>query len=326
VRKKEHERPWLEEFKDLFSIHAGERNGIIILMALCFVASGWVIYEQYVAPDEVKDKAALEVAWAQLKTEEGSAITGDQRSDRQAVEQKLVLFKFDPNHLPLEQWVTLGLSERQASTILKYEAKGGRFRTKHDLAKMFVVDPELFAQWEPYIQLPDELPHKAFAEHGTNPEFQRKEASAYTSTAPKQERNFAQPSVELNAADTTQLVAVRGIGPAFARSIVKFRDRVGGFHSLDQLSEVYILRDKPEAVAELKNRLMLDTLMVHRFPLNTFTAEELGPHPYAGWKVAKVLVAYRKLHGPFKTVADIKGCMLVTDSVYRKLAPYLIAE
>lgn len=325
MRKKRLDRHWKEEFKDLFSVPAGERNGIVMLMSLCFFASGWVVYEQYIAPDEVKDKAALEVVWAQMKADEGSSIGGDQRSDRQAVDEKLVLFKFDPNHLPLEQWVALGLSERQASSILRYEAKGGQFRTKRDVAKMFVVDPELFARWEPFIQLPDSIARKTYADRQRFPEYERPDSAVrrYPDTPA---RSFAKVLVEINSADTNQLVEVRGIGPAYARSIVKYRDRLGGFHNLDQLSEVYILRDRPDAVAELKTRLLLDTLMLRRFPLNSFTAEELGPHPYAGWKVAKALVAYRKLHGPFKTVADIKKCVLVSDSVYRKLAPYLSTE
>lgn len=132
--------------------------------------------------------------------------------------------------------------------------------------------------------------------------------------------------VEVNTADSSRLVQVRGIGPAFARSIVRYRDRLGGFHSLDQLADVPILRDKPDAVAELKGRLLLDTLMVRRLPINTMSVEDLGRHPCAGWKVAKALVAYRQHHGPFRTVADIKGCVLITDSVYRKLAPYLTLE
>ena len=325
MRKKRLDRHWKEEFKDLFSVPAGERNGIVLLMSLCFLASGWVVYQQYIAPDEVKDKAALEVAWAQLQADEGSSIGGDQRSDRQAVDEKLVLFKFDPNHLPLEQWVALGLSERQASSILRYEAKGGQFRTKRDVAKMFVVDAELFARWEPFILLPDSFTKKTFADRQRYPEYMRSD-SVTRSFTDRPARSFAKALVEINSADTSQLVEVRGIGPAFARGIVKYRDRLGGFHSLDQLNEVYILRDKPEAVAELRSRLLLDTLMVRRFPVNSFTAEELGPHPYAGWKVAKALVAYRKLHGPFRSVADIKNCALVSDSVYRKLAPYLSTE
>lgn len=324
MRRKRYERPLKEELKDLFNVHAGERTGIGLLLLVCFVASGWVAYEQFIAPDVVKDKAALEVAYAQLSAAEGSSIDPAQRSDRQSFDDKTVLFKFDPNHLPVEQWVALGLSQRQAASILRYEAKGGQFRTKRDVAKMHVVDPELYSRWEPFILLPDFFERKTFADRKRYPEYERRDST--TNRFPERSSFVAKANVEINTADTTRLVEVRGIGPAFARSIVKYRDRLGGFHSLDQLNEVYILRDKPEAVAELKSRLLLDTLVVRRFPLNSFTAEELGPHPYAGWKVAKALVAYRKQHGPFKNVADIKGCVLVTDSVYRKLAPYLSAE
>ncbi len=317
------QRQWKEGLKDLFTLHAAERRGIGLLLVVFFLSAGWVVYEQYIAPDVLKDKAAVRLI-EEMRAASGSSIAGDQRSDHRSFDEKAVLFKFDPNNLPAEQWVALGLSERQAASIHRYEAKGGQFRIKRDVAKMHVVDPELYARWEPFILLPDSFERKTFAEPERFPEQERRDPT--TIRFPERSSLVAKALVEINTADTTRLVEVRGIGPAFARSIVKYRDRLGGFHSLDQLGEVYILRDKPEAVTDLKTRLLLDTLMVHRFALNSFTAEELGPHPYAGWKVAKALVAYRKQHGPFKTVADIKGCVLVTDSVYRKLAPYLSAE
>jgi DNA uptake protein ComE-like DNA-binding protein len=63
--------------------------------------------------------------------------------------------------------------------------------------------------------------------------------------------------------------------------------------------------------------------MIH---LNSCTVEDLGPHPYAGWKLAKVLVAYRRQHGPFPTIDAITGCLLVTDSIRDRLGPYLTLE
>ncbi|MBP7513549.1 MAG: helix-hairpin-helix domain-containing protein [Flavobacteriales bacterium] len=323
MRHRPGQRPWKEGLKDLFTLHAAERRGMGLLLVVFFLAAAWVVYEQYIASDVLEDKAAVRFV-GEMRAASGSSIAEDQRSDRQSFDEKAVLFKFDPNKLPVEQWVTLGLSERQAASIHRYEAKGGQFRTKRDVAKMHVVDSELYARWEPFILLPDSFERKTFADRKRYREFERDDPARVRS--PERSSFVPKAQVEINTADTSRLVEVRGIGPAFARSIVKYRDRLGGFHSLDQLSEVYILRDKPEAVAELKSRLLLDTLMVRRFPLNSFTAEELGPHPYAGWKVAKALVAYRKQHGPFKTVADIKGCVLVTDSVYRKLVPYLSAE
>ncbi|MBS1581948.1 MAG: helix-hairpin-helix domain-containing protein [Bacteroidetes bacterium] len=313
-------RPWKEELKDLFVLHRSERQGFTWLVVLCLLAAGWATYEQWVRPDVLPDGPALEVAWQAMRAEEERG-----RAER-APRADVRLFAFDPNGLATSEWVKLGLSERQAEAVHRFEEHGGRFRTKRDLARMRVVDPALFAQWEPYIQLPDSLPKEGripYAERSGSQwdkEGQRKDRSD------RAEGYGRLALVEINTADTVRLVQLPGIGPAFARGIVKYRERLGGFLDLDQLDEVYVLRDKPEARERLKRLFVLDTSAVRRHALNRFTADELGPHPYAGWKVAKALVAYRQQHGPFARVADIKGCALVTDSVYRRLAPYLEAD
>ena len=134
------------------------------------------------------------------------------------------------------------------------------------------------------------------------------------------------PPGAAHSPDTTALIALPGIGPAFARGIVKYRDGLGGYRSLDQLAEVYVLRDKPEAVARLKELLVVDTLALRRIPLHTCTAEELAAHPYIRWKLAKPIIAYRHQHGPFNDVAAIRSIHLIDEALYRKLAPYLSVE
>lgn len=323
MRRPVHERHWKEEFKDLFAFQAHERVGLNLLLLFCAAASCWVVYEQAIAPDPQLDRTALHLAYAEMSAATSATTPswkGRTTGVPNASRAEAALFAFDPNGLPAEQWMRLGLSERQAAAIHRYEERGGRFRTKADVARMRVVDPELFAAWRPFIQLPDSLQHSpTSAQHTvTWPDTDPGERATYT---PRHDA-----AVEVNSADTTSLVDVKGIGPAFARGIVKYRDRLGGFHSLDQLGEVHILRDKPEAVAQLKERLLLDTLMVRLINVNTCTAEELGPHPYAGWKVAKALVAYRKQHGPFARLADVRNCALVTDSLFQRLVPYLTVE
>jgi DNA uptake protein ComE-like DNA-binding protein len=204
-------------------------------------------------------------------------------------------------------------------------SKGGKFRTKKDVAKLYALSPADYERLEPFILLPDSIPKKR-----------------YRSGKPRQwpERNTAEPvaakpawtdrrtlsKVEVNSADSLALVALPGIGPSFAKGILAYRERLGGFVSMEQLAEVYVLKDKPDALVRMKELLVLDTLLVKRIPINSCTVEELAEHPYARWKLAKPLIAYRAQHGPFRTVADIRGCVLIDDEAFRKLAPYLSVE
>ena len=323
------ERPtsrWKERLKDLLDMHREERRGVRVLMGVLLVLLGWVVYEQWLRPPKQHDLTEQR-AWVEAVL----AMQEAARADTVAPAP----FPFDPNTIGREEWKRLGLTERQIDGVERYQEKGGVFRTKWDLGRMYTIGEEQFTQLEPYILLPEKSTRR---ERGTQGASQARPRREWTTTATRveagdpriRERATYEPrparSVEINTADTTALIAMPGIGPAFARSMVKYRDALGGFHSLDQLSEVYILKDKPDAVLQLKRVLIIDTLMVRRIPINTCTVEELAAHPYARWKVAKPLIAYRNQHGPFKQLADIKGCVLVTEEVFRKLAPYLSVE
>ncbi len=315
-------RSFKEDLKDIFSVHRGERRGLMILLAMCLLAAGWVTYEQWIRPATVEDAEDLHLTWSKLQD---NIKVKEKEYRHEPKHDRVQLFAFDPNGLPTEQWLQLGLSERQAGAIHRFEEHGGKFRVKGDVAKMHVVDADLFAQWEPYIQLPDSLPRKTWENYADRDHFPRDSAS-WKDGGKSFAREDHNAVVELNSADSTTLVTVRGIGPSFARAIIRYRDRLGGYLSLDQLNEVYVLRDKPDAVERIRPHLTLDPAMVKLIHLNSCTVEDLGPHPYAGWKVANAMVAYRKQHGPFPTVDAITGCILVTDSIRDRLAPYLTLE
>ncbi len=307
-----------ERLKDLLAVPRGEAQAWVVVIAIIVGLAGWITYQQVFATPEVagleKEQAVLD-AWLAERSRTDSANV-----------RSVDLFAFDPNHLPTDQWQRLGLSEKQAQAIHRYEEHGGRFRSKADLGRMRVIRPELYAQWVPFIQLPDSAdraPRSWGDRKGERTAWQRDTTSHY---AERHEDRSLLPVVEVNTSDTTQLIALPGIGPSFARGIVKYRDQLGGYVSLAQLAEVFVLKDKPDAVEKLKTLLVLDTLMVRRIPINTCTVEELAAHPYARWKVAKPLIAYRQQHGPFKNVEGIKGCAVVTEEVYHHLAPYLIVE
>lgn len=311
------EKRFNERVKDLLSMHAGERRGTLILMGSLLLLAGWAVYEQWFREPPLRDLAPI-----QAKME---AWLAEQQAGRPGDTIAVKLFPFDPNTIGKEEWRALGLTDKQIIGIEHYLDKGGRFRAKKDLARMYSIKASQYATLEPFILLPDSY---------VRPAYPKREFERYADRKPKtqviREPATYEPravrSIELNTVDTTALIALPGIGPAFARGIVKYRTSLGGYVSLDQLNEVYILKDKPDAVLKLKEVLILDTLMVQRIPINTCTAEELAAHPYFRWKIAKPLIAYRAQHGPFTSVEDIRGCALIDAALLRKLAPYLRVE
>ena len=314
-------KPLKEHPKDLLHLHSSERRGMVLLVVLLGLITVWTIRMQWSTRSSEPDLEPIRTELQAWLDRRDSAAHREEAPAREAE-----LFPFDPNTLARDGWLALGLTERQVDGIDRYRSKGGRFRTKKDLGRLYSLRPEQVERLLPYVQLPDSIARPQRATKG-EPSYGNQPAFAQRSD-PRQRlfERTAFHKVELNTADTVALVALPGIGPAFARGMVKYRESLGGYHSLDQLAEVYVLRDKPDAVAKLKELLVLDTLMVRRIPINTCTVEELAAHPYARWKLAKPLIAYRNQHGRFSKLEEIKGCALIDADAFRKLAPYLTVE
>ncbi len=311
-----------KRFKDLLATHVGERRGSILLIVILVGLSIWAVSVQWFPDTKAHNMEPLRAELEAWLAERDTA------SEKDAPVVALAEpFPFDPNTIGREEWHALGITDKQVDGLERYMKKGGRFRTKNDLGKMYSIKPEQFERLKPFILLPDSLPRKGRGEwKQSEPQFaERAEAHTFERATSTYERPSYR-KVEVNTADTNMLIALPGIGPTFARGIVKYRESLGGYHSLDQLGEVYVLKDKPDAVTKLKELLVLDTLMLRRIPISSCTVEELAAHPYARWKIAKPLIAFRTQHGAFKQVEDIKGCALVDAEVFRKLAPYLSVE
>ena len=185
--------------------------------------------------------------------------------------------------MSLEDLQRLGLSERQAESIGNYRAKGGRFRSKADFQKMYVVSDTLFARLEPYIEI---------------------------------------PKLELNAADSAALVGLRGIGPWYARKILDYRDRLGGFVAPEQLLEVEGI--DAERYAGFAGDIRVDASRIRRLDLWRAGDSLLARHPYLGPKEARSIVRYRSLYDSARwTLPDLIREGVLSQQVGEKIKKYI---
>lgn len=130
------------------------------------------------------------------------------------------------------------------------------------------------------------------------------------------------PPFDINSADTTLLKKIYGIGPVLSERIVKFRDKLGGFYTTDQLYEVYGL-DSSVVSRLLKRCFISDTFQVQKIHLNTSSFKEVNTHPYISYEQTKAILNYRRKHDAFNRVDDLKTYELLDSTTYQKALPYL---
>ncbi|GGZ40867.1 hypothetical protein GCM10007049_37740 [Echinicola pacifica] len=130
--------------------------------------------------------------------------------------------------------------------------------------------------------------------------------------------------LDFSEADSVLLQIVPGVGAALASRIVKFREGLGGMHSKTQLEDVYGL--KPETARKVFEYFEFSPMPIKKISLNLVEVQQLAQHPYIGYGEAKVLVAYRKQHGPYHEAGDLVKIKIFNQTWIDKVVPYLDFE
>jgi len=279
-------------------------NGLLLLLLLIIMATlAPSIYRLYFLKPPTIDETEMQ-ALQQLAVVDRYAKREykDTRTEIEDAPERLVHYQtFDPNLIDERQWQQFGLSYKQAMAIVNYVKKGGRFYKPEDLKKMYTISPEKYEVLLPYVVIPPSNP------------FEKKMMPAY----PKREPVM----VEINTADTLELDKIRGIGISFAKRIVKYRERLGGFHSKEQLFEVFGI-DTPK-FNEIKDQIKIEVEAIRKLNINTAEFEDLKRHPYLSFKQMNAIIQYRKQHGPYKSIADLNKVLILNPETIQRIAPYL---
>lgn len=233
---------------------------------------------------------------------------------------------FNPNEADSLELLTLGLSPRVTSNILRYRRAGGQFRRAEDLSRIYGMHDTVFTQIKPFITIPQQQEKKTFTASAkspkrdttyTRPKAQHKEHpyAAYMSAKLKPGE-----TVDINSADTTELMRIPGIGPVYAKMIVDYRRQLGGFYDLTQLSDLETLPH------QLNEWVRIDNAPTEKLCINKLSVTQLRSHPYLNFYQAKAIVELRRREGNIKSTRQLLFLDEFTEADIKRLMPYLSFE
>lgn len=236
-----------------------------------------------------------------IEFQENAKKVRQQKESKKSFKKKKRYFKpkskFDPNLYSEKEWITLGLSEKQAAVVLKFTKRG--VYSNEQLEKIFVIPSEL------YVLIKDST---IYPKKENNVEYAKKEAKEII-------------LIEINGSDQSELETIPGVGSFYAKSILNYREKLGGFHYREQLLEVWKM--DIEKYNAIEKYIKIDPTKIRKMELNTISVEGLKEHPYLNWNIANSIIKIRNQKGNFKSINEIKESVLIDIELFEKLKPYL---
>lgn len=213
-------------------------------------------------------------------------------------------FDFDPNTATAATFEQLGLATNTIRSIINYRSKGGQFWKKEDFKKIYTLPDSVYQHLAAHIKIVEA------------PKFVKKQAFK-----PK-----SYYKIDINTAGLDDFQQFRGIGPSYAKRILKMKEGLGGFASVEQIGELYKLPDS--TFQQMLPYLECKPITLQKININTASLEELKAHPYLRWFHAKAIVKYRETEGAWKSVELVQILSEFDDGkgTFEKVKPYLTVE
>ncbi len=290
-----------------FTVSSGERRGIIVLCVVVVLASlvAWLVPKRH---SDDKGRAASPSAYERSGSK-------PERPYAQP-ERKVETFPFDPNTADSTTLLRLGLTPSMVRGVYKYRSLGYTYSEPEDFSHVPGMTNEMWERLRPCIRIAERFRRVEPQPKQSNAEA-RETPSATRDTVRRSLKLRAGETIELNGSDTSALKRIPGIGPYYARQIVWYRERLGGFVSLSQLREV---EGVPEGIAQY---LTLDTLLVSKIDVNSASKRALIRHPYINVYLAEPIYDHVRRQGKLRSLDDLRQLPGVTEEDIQRLAPYL---
>ncbi len=303
-------------FHDYFTFNRNERKGVIVLLLIIFIlaiANKMIFYfEKPKKIDEAmfdsskqrlakySDSVNLELRAIQSKpinNVDEESVSRKYFPKNIKTDLKHELFKFDPNKCSDSMFLKLGFSNKQIEAIRKYISKGAVFKSKDDFFRMRIISDGQKSELSQYVEI------------------------SGTSTSVVNEKVNCTPVVlDINTADSLALEQLPGIGKVLSKRIIKYRDLLGGYYSINQLNEVYGLSEVN--INKIKASFLIDKSKIHKLDFNFGDLNDLSRHPYLKRNLALKILKFRSKYGKINDLMILKDSLVITNEEYERIKPY----
>ncbi len=301
---------WKEVIRDYFTFTKNERVGLMVLIALIVLL---IIANQIIFYFEKPSEVDIE-QFQQFLMKQDEVVAPKSNPQK--------LFVFNPNEIDSLALDSLAVPLRVKMNLLKYRQSGGVLNSKEDFQKIYGMNDSIYNKIETYIFI-EEI-ENTFEETLPN-EIIYKEIEQGTFVPKKVEENnkqlFKKAIIEINSADSTAFKLLYGIGDVLSERIVKYRDLLGGFYSIDQLGEVYGLSQ--EVIDGIVDQLTVDETRIEKININFAGKDDLAAHPYVSWSDAQKIHDYKDENGFIENLEILQEKSVVDSLVFLKISHYL---
>ena len=288
-----------------------EKRGLLLLLFLLLCVSGGMLYvgmsERVGTSVQLSPEDAAEL--------EAFAETTKERKRQRETERTALStpFPFNPNTADSATLIKVGLQSWQVKNLLAYRRAGGRWKDADDFKRLYGLSEEEFQRLRPYIQIPPPVKDVYFTE---------KDRVRQDSLRQLRPEKFAELTVlDLNTVDTLTLRKIPGIGVGYSRTIVSYRQRLGGFVSVAQLKDIEGLPDRIEEWFTID-----ENAEVNRISINKSDFKTLVRHPYLSYEQVKVITTHIRKYGQLRSWKDLQLYSEFTPQDFERLTPYFVFE
>ena len=291
-----------------FVMTAEQWLGVVVLVVL--VVGTLMVVKRFQPPKEdetvwVNDSTKSQFADYQEKQDSIRKAQWRRQRDTIAIRMEV----FDPNTADSSTLVHLGFKPWQAKNMVKYRAAGGKYRKPEDLKKLYGMTDSMFQALTPYIYIAREEVDSVAVD------------SLRKDSLPRWKEENKDTILNLRTADTVELKMIHGIGSYRARQIVRYREQLGGFVSVEQVLEAKGMENVD--ADSLLAHFWIDSVKIEAMKVNSVGVQRLSRHPYLRFEQAQAIYELRRKKIRLDSIQQLQQIECISAETLEKIAPYL---